>query len=393
MKTWFTAGALVLALTAPALAAPANVTVRVEGRDSTLLGRTAVTTTTTPVSKDGDPEHSCPGTSAIGALDVATAGHWDGPWYDGFGQAVTTILGETHEFDPDSERNYFWTFWNNYEYQNQGACSTELQEGDEVLWSVGCYGDCSTPTPLKLGLPGRAAPGEEIAATVTQYVVVCDASYNCATESQPASGATVAAGDATVIANDEGVARFTPPERGAHAVRATKEGFVPTATETVCVTDGADGFCGTAKPGEEPPAAAPCETDGADGRCGTRDAKAPTGHITGIADGQVFKRRRAPRELSGTVDSDVSGLYAVKIRLVRRFDGDCWGLSKRHDRLIRIRCSRPFWITVGDREEWSYLLDRRLAKGRYRLDLRAWDKAFNKDVLELGRNSVRFRVR
>jgi hypothetical protein len=202
----------------------------------------------------------------------------------------------------------------------------------------------------------------------------------------------VRAGGATLTTDAQGVARFTPGERGATDVRATKDGFVPTATERVCVTDGADGFCGTGKPGEQV-VAPPCETNGADGRCGTRDKTAPTGRVLGIADGAVFKRRRAPRELRGTVDADTSGIRWVKLRLVRRSDGDCWGLSRRRDTLIRINCDKPFWIDAGDRQEWSYLLDRRLPRGRYRLDVRAWDTKLNRDVLEAGRNSVSFRVR
>jgi hypothetical protein len=165
-------------------------------------------------------------------------------------------------------------------------------------------------------------------------------------------------------------------ERGPHGVRATKDGVIPTATEAVCVTDGADGACGSTGPVTIP--GEPCLTDGADGRCGTRDGRPPVGRILGITDGERFKRSRAPRELHGTVD--------------RRGDG-CWGLSKRHDRLIRIRCSRPFFITIGDRADWSYLLPGRLPRGRYRLDLRVRDKALNVDPLERGRSRVRFTVR
>src|ERR1700760_3075512 len=48
-------------------AAPANVTVRVEGISQTLLAPTAVTTNGTPVEKDGNKEHTCAGGSAAGA--------------------------------------------------------------------------------------------------------------------------------------------------------------------------------------------------------------------------------------------------------------------------------------------------------------------------------------
>src|SRR3954453_654497 len=64
----------VLALLVPAslaAAAPATVTLRVEGSAATLVPRTTVTTATTPVIKDGDPTHVCTGTSAAGALQTA----------------------------------------------------------------------------------------------------------------------------------------------------------------------------------------------------------------------------------------------------------------------------------------------------------------------------------
>lgn len=376
MKILFAAGAVALAL-APAASAgtPSNVSVRVEGLTSTVLPRTAVTTTTAPVSKDGDPAHSCPGTTAVGALELATAGDWSGYWDDAFGQSVERILGEEHPFDPDAERNYYWTFWNNFEYQNAGACATELQEGDEVLFSLGCFGACETPTPMRLSVPGRAAPGQPVEARVTEYALVCDESFNCATEPREAAGATVTAGAVTATTDAAGVARLTLSERGPQGVRATKDGFIPTATEPVCVTDGADGACGTSAPGADP--GTPCLTDGADGRCGTRDGRPPAGRILGIADGERFTRRRAPREFHGTVEPDPSGLHSVKLRLKRRRGGDCWGLSKRQDRLIRIRCSRPFFITIGDRAEWSYLLPERLRRGRYTIKAVAIDKVGN----------------
>src|SRR5215212_6665083 len=61
---------LATAFASPALAAPADVTVRVEGAERTILPRTAVRTTAEPVGKDGT--NTCAGTSALGALDRAT---------------------------------------------------------------------------------------------------------------------------------------------------------------------------------------------------------------------------------------------------------------------------------------------------------------------------------
>src|SRR3954447_18100543 len=100
----------VLALLVPAsvaAAAPSAVTVRVEGSAQTLLPRTAITTTTTPVVKDGDPTHSCTGTSVAGALEIATRGNWTATWAEGLKYFVNSILGES----PSGSE--FFTLWVN----------------------------------------------------------------------------------------------------------------------------------------------------------------------------------------------------------------------------------------------------------------------------------------
>jgi len=382
------AGLVALALAPGAQAAgPAGVTVRVEGQAETIVPRTALTTTTAPVSKDG--EHSCPGTSAIGALDVATAGDWDGAW--SFSQQVERIRGESHVFDPDAAANRYWTFWLNHRFQNAGACDTELQEGDEVLFFPDCFGDCASQAPLRLEIPPHARPGEPVQAKVVQYGVAFGDDGGSTTEG-PATGATVTAGGRTFTTDGQGVANVVLDERGPAGARASKPDFVRSATETVCVSDGADGFCGTATPGAAAPPAPACVTDGADGRCGTRDRRAPQARITGIGEQQRFTRRSAPRELTGSVEADPSGLHVVKLRLTRRHRGRCWYFSGSKEAWRRTRCGRAFRFAIGDRADWSYLLPKRPRRGRYVLDVIAVDRAFNRDTLARGRNRVVFHV-
>ena len=79
----FGLAAVVLALAAvtaaPALAGPANVTVRVEGDADTLVARTALTTTTATVNKDGMTRPRLHGHERRWcALSRATAGSWSG---------------------------------------------------------------------------------------------------------------------------------------------------------------------------------------------------------------------------------------------------------------------------------------------------------------------------
>src|SRR3954466_16268303 len=91
LSTGLAAGILALAVTRP-LAAPANVTVRVEGANVTRVESVRVATTHSPVSKAG---HDCSATSAGGALGRATGGDWDAGYSDGLGHFISTIKGET----------------------------------------------------------------------------------------------------------------------------------------------------------------------------------------------------------------------------------------------------------------------------------------------------------
>ena len=119
----------------------------------------------------------------------------------------------------------------------------------------------------------------------------------------------------------------------------------------------------------------------------------PVARIAGIRNGQRFKRKKAPRTLRGTVSPDPSGLKAVKLSLTRSSGGRCQLYSPTKERFRRSRCGRRVNFSIGDRQDWSYLLPRRLGKGRYVLDVIAVDKLGNRDTLARGRNRVVFFVR
>ena len=73
------AGGLLLCTTGPALAAQAfDVKIRVEGKSKTLVKERKVTLADAPIIKDGNPDHSCSGQSALGALQQGTGGNWSG---------------------------------------------------------------------------------------------------------------------------------------------------------------------------------------------------------------------------------------------------------------------------------------------------------------------------
>ncbi|HEX5308469.1 MAG TPA: DUF4430 domain-containing protein [Solirubrobacteraceae bacterium] len=217
------AGALILvlaALSAPALAGtPATVSVRVEGESSTLLPLTAVTTTTTKTPPPGN----CPGTSAAGALQLATEGNWDHQEY------IRTILGETHEWTIADPR--YWAVWIDDKYSEEGACSLEMKEGDRVLFLVDRATEpeyLPTVFPLELyGAPAEIAEGESANVTVDKY--------NTAGTASPASGVSIKGGESTVITNASGEATVKFKALGTAHLRGTKSGFAPTASVAVCV--------------------------------------------------------------------------------------------------------------------------------------------------------------
>jgi hypothetical protein len=400
------AGCLLLgASPAGATGAPADVSVRVEGAADTLVPRTALTTTTAPVVKDGDPSHSCSGTSVAGALEQATAGDWSGSWDPSFAYSVQAIRSESHAFGSGN----YWGLFVNDKPSSTGICDTELQAGDEVLFAPLPESGATVGVLRLKGVPATAAPGSAITVTVTRTATTYDpATYDPTTSTGPGAGVTVSGGGATATTGPDGTAQIVLSQTGPASLRAAKSGDIRSASEPVCVTSGDDGQCGTAVP---PPGAAPCATDGRDGRCGTRDLEAPLAAITGIADRQVFAKGHGPRTLQGRAGvpaagqsrqagaiaaGDPSGLLMVKLRLTRDDNGRCAYFSGRKERFVASRCgaTHGFWFGIGDRADWSYLLPSRLPRGRYVLDVNAIDKAYNRDDRRRrGGNRVVFEVR
>lgn len=322
----------VVALAAPTAAQaagkPADVSVRVEGPSATLADA-LVTTSTRPVLKDG--EHACSGTSAAGALELATRGRWDASYNASFGYFLTGVEGVT------PSGNDYWVVWLNDRSSMTGLCDTELQNGDELLLFV------CTPTPDFSGCTNRplgiVAPRGRSASPRVQVVA-----YGPDGSTTPVAGATVSGGTRAVTTGADGRAKVALRD-GQSSLRATSRGDVPSA-------------------------AVHCSG----GRCGSSDVTAPTVTVGGIRAGQTFAAAKAPRELRGTA-TDPAGA-TVTLKLVRRADGACTVLDGAKERFVP--CKRKAALAdAGDRRRWSYLLPARLAAGRYTLTVRATDGAGN----------------
>jgi hypothetical protein len=366
--------AVVLATAAApaALAAgPASVTVRVEGDADTLVARTALTTTSAPVNKDGVAGHDCTGTSAAGAIEQATGRGWSGTYSAGLGYSVGSVKGESHAFGSGE----FWGFFLNDQLASNGICGIELQAGDNVLLAPIAESGTSFGVLSLSGLSTTVRPGQPFTVKVTRTT----SDFNGAVTRAPVTAATVSGAGVTVSTAADGTAQLTLAIRGPASLRATHAGDIRSASEPVCVTDGTDGACGSPTS-----AASACATSGDDGNCGTKDRRAPRGKLLSITEGQRFRKGKGPRKLSGVVSADPSGIAAVRLRLTRNDHGHCQTFDGRRAQMVALsRCGakRGKWFSAGDREEWSYLLPARLGPGRYVLDLQVADRAGNVDTL------------
>ncbi len=373
---------LALALGGTASASAATVSVRVEGQNATLLPRTAIT-------QPADTRYGCSPDSASAALDVATNGNWD---HSAF---IQTILGETHDYS-NSDSWQVWVFrGGSYVSTSVGACDEKLAPGEEALFGYEVSDGNYAPTILPIwitGVPATAAPGRAVTVTVNR--TSCTEPYCSTSVAAPLAGATVTGGTAPVTTGADGKATVTLSSRGAAALRATKAGFTPSATETSCVTDGADGYCGTTTPSGTtlPPSVGGSPVPVPGNAPAVKDTSAPQAAITNIDEGQRFRRRKAPRRLEATV-SDPSGILQVKLSLTRRVGRHCSYFSGRYERFRRTRCGTRHPFKLGDRGDVSFLLPKRPGKGRYVFDVLATDKAYNRDTLARGRNRVVFTVR
>jgi hypothetical protein len=242
------------------------------------------------------------------------------------------------------------------------------------------YGDGSEPL-LRLSGPAGARPGQPFG------VRVVDGRNGAAIDGASVGGAvTDGSGDATVVTNQRGVVSF----------KASKAGTIRSNALRVCVSDGADGACGSS---------APAASDGVGATA--RDRTTPQSFFTGIRDGQVFRRGAGPRVIRGrsgepvalgsrSLRSDASGLLMVKLRLTRTAGARCSTWSRTKERFVRRRCGvgNGSWFRISDRSPWEYQLAQRLPRGRYVLDVKAIDRAYNRDEQRRrGANRVIFRVR
>ena len=370
-----------------------TVSLRVSAVGPTSLPRTVVTMPTTAPVKDG---HECAVTTAGAALDAGVgSANWSAHWNSSFGELqLDSIYGEAHPFGS----HLFWAVYIDGKSALDGLCNVDVVQNDYVQYIAlcdpydpptdgsPCYGE-----PLQVQAPGSAAPGTPVDVTVTESQTNINTGV---TTVVPSAGATVSGGGVQATTDAGGHAALTPNSRGAVTITATKGNRVDDSAST-CISDGADGYCGSAKPGDTtttPAPAAPAPLP---------DTKPTYGFIKSIREHQHFRKGHGPRELKGTSDPDPSGLKDVQLRLTKRLPptaggNRCYTFSAQRLRFVRMkRCGarRGTWFSIGSKADWTYLLPKALGRGRYVLDLKTIDGAGNADVqLARTRNRVVFFV-
>jgi hypothetical protein len=370
-------GFMLAASASPAMAA--KVSVEIEGQ--TVVKAPVLVTTAASVSKGGGA--SCSGAFPATALETAVAGDWDGPAF-----GITRILGEAHPFVSGGSS---WAVYVNGQFINDTACDHQLADGDKVLfWWSNAFATEGYDKPVLLDAPATAVPGQPFTVTVKNTETTFDVNYLGTTSITPLAGASVAGGAATATTDADGTAKVTVATGGPYRLVATKGNSAP-ARISGCATTGSDGFCGTTlrpclvgastscgTPPAAPPAA--CVTTGSDGFCGSPDKVVANAAITAVAEGKKYKKGAGPRELSGKVANDGSGVADVRLRLTRNDGGACAtydGKTEKFKALKKCGAAHGVWFSVGAKQDFTYLLPSKLGRGRYVLDVEVTDKAGN----------------
>jgi hypothetical protein len=375
------AAAVTLALTAPAVAAPVTVNLRVEGSTETLF-EGPVTTDAKALNKDNTGAHPCDGTNAganpqpgptmTGAMDdgITSAGlTWKGSWSSGFSDFSIDAIGPDAvppSFDP------YWGYFLNNVASQIGGCQQQVAQGDDVLFAFASF----RSKLLLLAAPARAATGEAFPVTVQQ-------NGGNGGSSTPASGADVAG----TTTDASGHATLSFADAGNHVLKASRSDSIRSNAATVCVYVPGSGGCGTDKPSETP------TEQTAEPPPPAKDTMPPVVHV-----GSPKARKNyfsGPRELSGTID-EAGGIAQVFLRLRATHGRDAgsgskcrWFSGKRGVFTHRtVTSSKARFFRIGSKADWSYLLPSRLGKGSYVLDVKVLDRAYN-----VGRAAVSFKVK
>jgi hypothetical protein len=292
----------------------------------------------------------------------------------------------------------YWAFWLNNEFAHQGACLEQVENGADIVFSAQCIAigpDCPTsPTAPDHFL--TSSPPSSTVAQVEAPVSVTIGSINTGTAMREASlpqGVTVTAGAVVGAPNAQGVATLTFSAAGVYTLQARAPDSVPSDPFTVCVYSGIN----TCTP---PPAAGSTTSSGPTSGAGSSSLtsspyKGPyaiVARATNLIEGHVYRRRHAPRLLTGRVLAHTT-VTSVSLKLRREYKGRCYAYDGTREEFRRLRCGVGSYFKVSTEPSFSYLLPSALVPGRYVLDIEATDAAGNRTSLARGTSRTVFYVR
>jgi hypothetical protein len=284
-------GALPVALAISAVAAPTagaapvSVNLRVEGASSTIFDGPVTTDGHSISTASSNGAHPCDGTTGMSSSPVPTATAalddgarlngftWDATWDPTFQDfLVSRVAGES------ATSTQFWGLLVNFRFSDSGGCTTEVKNGDEVLWVFDAF---SKTHVLKLAGPSSATTGAPFPVRVID-----------GQDGSAAAGATVNG----AVAGADGVATLSFADAGIYRLKAERADAVRSNAITLCV---------------DPPGADPCTSS---------DKAAPS-----VAARLPGRRLASERGRSRTLliswqasDADGAGLayYSVDVREV-----------------------------------------------------------------------------
>jgi hypothetical protein len=232
---------LALALAAgPAVAAPVQVWLRVEGQSATLFEGPVWSDGHAVDGGDGSGSHPCGGAGPTPIAALADAGlDWRGGWNVDFQDFFLERIGPDAS-DPGTAR--YWALLADWRYV-AGGCRTGLAAGAEVLWA---YGADQKPLLLRLSGPTRAAVGETVTLSVR------DGRVRPATgaDGGPVAGAAVGGG----LTDAAGQLRLQFDAPGLRVLKAERSDALRSNALAVCVGDAVCQGAPLAPPASRPPA-------------------------------------------------------------------------------------------------------------------------------------------
>ncbi|HWK26106.1 MAG TPA: hypothetical protein VNS09_06060 [Solirubrobacter sp.] len=308
-----------------AVAAPADLTLRIEGRSTTLYEGSLRTSAAPVDGSDGTGAHDC-GAGASPASALAASGQtWSGTWNPDFLDFFLQRVGPDAN---DPQATSYWSILVNWRY-GAGICRARVAPGGEVLLAYG-----PGARVLRLDGPAHAGVGEPFTVSVRDGWIRA----TTGADGGPVAGAAV--GGATTGPDGRATLRFDTP--GLQRLKATAPDAIRSNALDVCVGDAS---CEGAPPPLQQVVEAPS---------GTLTVDVP-------AAGERYAPGGSPLRLLGRASGPVS------VALSGRDGTRCVGLLAS-GKLGRRACGATVRPVAARRDDgWALTLRRRLVPGAYEL--------------------------